>query len=415
MNLKLIKNIMYLLLMQGVSYLIPLVTLPYLTRILGLHDYGALSTAITFIQYAVLFVDFGFNFSATKKIADHRDDFELISLVFWETIYAKMLLALIVIIIFSSIIYFTPQFNGLSILFVVMIPQILGSVFFPVWYFQGVEKLSVISVVTMISKLSSIPLLLLFVHSASDIVMAAIVTSLPLFFTSLISLVFIYQGRLIKKPSFIELNVLNAIKDSVPLFLGTMAISLYILSTPLILGLVSTFEQVGLFVASDKLRTAMIGVFLILGQAIYPRVNALLCDNTNSYWRFIKVLLVLQLLLCSGAFLFFYFLIPIIAPLLLGNGFDGLTDILRIMSPMIILVPTSVILANFILLPHGQKKVYALIPAMTAVLHVLYSFIFCFYFGAFGGALSILLTEILSLSLLLYFCYKNHYLHKVLA
>lgn len=401
--------------MQGVSYLIPLVTLPYLTRVLGLHDYGALSTAITFIQYAVLFVDFGFNFTATKKIADHRDDFGYISLVFWETIYAKMLLALIVIIIFYFIIYFTPQFNGLSILFVVMIPQILGSVFFPVWFFQGVEKLSLISVVTMMSKLSTIPLLLLFVHSASDIVMAAVVTSFPLFFASLISLMFIYHGRLIQRPSFFKLDILKAIRDSVPLFLGTMAISLYILSTPLILGLTSTFEQVGLFVASDKLRTAMIGVFLILGQAIYPRVNALLSENTDGYWKFIKVLFILQFVLCGGAFVFFYFLIPVIAPMLLGKGFDGLTDILRIMSPMIMLVPMSVILANFILLPHGKKRVYAIIPAITATLHIFYSFILCFYLGAFGGALSILLTEIISLSLLIYICYKNHYLHKVLT
>lgn len=391
--------------MQGVNYLIPLLTLPYLTRILGLYNYGALSTAITFIQYAVLFVDFGFNFTATKKIADNSRNRALVSKVFWETIISKCVLAFLAIILCGLIIGSTPKFEPLAILFLIMTPQILGSALFPVWLFQGLEKLSVISIATMLTKLTTIPLLFLMVKTAEDIKTAAIILALPLFLSSLITSFYIYRNRLVEFFPISDLRLLSALKDSFPLFVGTIAISLYILSTPLILSFTSNFSEVGLFVASDKLRTAFIGIFLILGQAIYPRVNVILSEDRSRYWSFIKKLTKLQLALCTVAAILFYAFAPMIAPLLLGNDFHELGKLLKVMAPMIIIVPASVILGNFILLPHGKNKLYAMVPMVIAFLHVIYSFVFCYYWGAFGGAISILLSEILSFLLFFSVCY----------
>ncbi|MER1744005.1 oligosaccharide flippase family protein, partial [Proteus mirabilis] len=70
----LLKNSLFLLGMQGINYIIPLITLPYLTRKLGFYEYGMLNTSLNIILYLVLFIDFGFNFSATKDIAKNRNN-----------------------------------------------------------------------------------------------------------------------------------------------------------------------------------------------------------------------------------------------------------------------------------------------------------------------------------------------------
>ncbi|HCR3554786.1 TPA: oligosaccharide flippase family protein, partial [Morganella morganii] len=87
-----IKNLLSLLGMQGINYLIPLVTLPYLTHTLGGFQYGVLSTVLILVQYTVLFVDFGFNLSSTKKISENRDNNYLVNNIFWNTVFAKLIL-----------------------------------------------------------------------------------------------------------------------------------------------------------------------------------------------------------------------------------------------------------------------------------------------------------------------------------
>ena len=187
-----------------------------------------------------------------------------------------------------------------------------------------------------------------------------------------------------------------------------MAISIYTLSTPIILSLVGTYQDVGYYSAADKLRVAMLGVFLVLGQAIYPRANFLLSNDINSYRCFIKKLIKYQLILCSLAAVVFYFIVPVFAMILLGSEFLHIGNILKIMSPMIVIVPASIILANCIMLPHGKIKAFAIIPWITAMLHIVYAYWLCKNYGAIGGSISILITELISFSILFLYCFKNN-------
>ncbi|HEN5443820.1 TPA: oligosaccharide flippase family protein, partial [Yersinia enterocolitica] len=93
------RNIFSLLLLQGSNYIIPLLTLPYLTRVLGVEGFGVYSLTLSLAQYFVILIDFGFNLSASKKIAEHQDDPEYISKIFFETLISKSILCLVSIVI----------------------------------------------------------------------------------------------------------------------------------------------------------------------------------------------------------------------------------------------------------------------------------------------------------------------------
>ncbi|MGC2868729.1 MULTISPECIES: oligosaccharide flippase family protein [Proteus] len=407
----LIKNSLFLLGMQGINYLIPLISLPYLTRKLGFYEYGMISTALNIILYLMLFIDFGFNFSTTKDIAKSRNNKLKIQRIYSATIYSKIIIASISILILLILIRGFQLFNDIESLIYVMLPQLIYAIFFPLWLYQGLEKISFISICSVVSKIITLPLLFFYVKDKNDIYIAGIILSWSYLLPLIINYFYLHKNLPYIKIEKINFSlVLSILKKSSIIFWGSISISLYTLSTPIILSLVSNYDQVGIFTATDKLRIACIGIFLILGQAIYPRVNILLSESKKKYNLFIKKIIIYQISFCSITSLLFFLLMPYLAPILLGNTFIEMKLIIQLMSPMIILIPLSVIISNFILLPHGMNKIYAIIPTITLFFHIIYTIPLSENYGAIGSSIAILITEIISLSLLLisyFFFIKN--------
>lgn len=409
------KSAVALLIMQGINYLVPLIALPYLTHTLGSYHYGVLSTALIFVQYIILIIDFGFNLSTTKKISENRDNITLINKIYWDTIVSKFFLFIISFLISLIIILSIEQYRNIFLVYLFCLPQIIGSIFFPIWLFQGMEKIKNISILIIVPKVFIIPLLLIFVKNEKDINYAALILSLPLLISAFLSFSQIKKLGITRINTIRIKDILSCINGSFHYFIGSVAISVYTLSTPIILSLASNYQEVGYYSAADKLRVAMLGVFLILGQVIYPRSNMLLSKSKSSYNIFIKKLIIYQIFICSIFSILFFVIVPDISLLLLGSEFENTNNLIKIMSPMILLIPLSVILANCIILPHGKSKAYAIIPWITVTLHLPYAYILCKNYGALGGSISILITEIISFLFLFIYCLKMGFLKEVLA
>ncbi|MGL4601028.1 MAG: oligosaccharide flippase family protein [Plesiomonas sp.] len=412
----LIKSSMSLFLMQGVNYIIPLITLPYLTRVLGIYEYGALSTALGIIAYATLFIDFGFNLSATKSIASGKGDFILVNNVFWVTLFSKLALFFMVLLLFLPLIFSVDKYIVIQITILCLIPQLLGSVLFPMWLFLGVERVYIVSFISVLSKVLVVPFLFLFVSSPSDMNLAAFILGFPLFLSGVVSFLFVRRcGVHFTLPEINLIIIINALKKSMPIFLGSVAISIYTACTPIILSLVGNYNEVGIYTAADKLRFAVLGVFLVFGQAIYPRVNYLISKDKYQYYKVIRALISGQLVLGTlGGWMFFLFM-PELSSSFLGVSDKSLLLIIKVMSPMIFFIPFSVIFSNFILLPMGNSKMFAFIPVLTATLHIPYAIFLSMNYGALGSAVSILITEFISFSALFVFCYKKGYFKSIFS
>ncbi|WP_265102084.1 oligosaccharide flippase family protein, partial [Yersinia proxima] len=175
-------------------------------------------------------MDFGFNLSASKRIAERQDDLNYISKVFFETIYAKSILCFISIlgvIIFASI-------NSYSIVrseLIYTILMLLGTVLMPIWFFQGIEKLSVVTKVMVFSRLALLPLFFIFVRSDADVKIAIIIQSSLSLLAGLIAIIYIYKHKLIKTVDFTSLKIAFTLKDSFPIFTAVLSNSLYTMST----------------------------------------------------------------------------------------------------------------------------------------------------------------------------------------
>lgn len=390
------RNAFALLTMQAINYLVPLVTLPYLTRTLGVDQYGALNLALSLVQYGMLFINFGFNLSATQYIARHRDQPLLISRAFWETMLAKLSLFLIACITFILITINITTFYEIRWIVFILFIQLLSVAIDPLWFFQGLEKLERVSLIGSLIRLLTIPLLIVFVHSPDDVGIAAFIQATLLLTASIVNIVLVKKEQVIVLIHLHKLRIIRALHKSLPLFIGAAAISLYNTSTPIILGLVSSYDQVGVYSASFRVQTAAIGVFTVLGQVIYPRVNHLFATDVDSAYLFVKKLLIYMFPILLVASFLFYFLVPILAPWVLGKGFNESAETLKIMAPMLFLIPYSVVFAHNLLLPLGYQRIYYLVPLIIGLCHLVYSTVLSHYYGAIGASYSILITEIVT-------------------
>ena len=386
--------------MQSINYLVPIITLPYLTRTLGSDQYGALNLAMSIIQYGVLFINFGFNLSATKKISQNRSSDKYVSNIFWETILSKIILFTACLIVLTAISN-TEEISNIKTIILIFYIQLFAVAIDPIWLFQGKESLEKVSIIGSIVRLLNIPLLLFFVHSDNDIKTVALIQSSLFLLSSCINLILAYKSKAIKKINTKEIRIIDSLKHSFPIFLGTAAISLYNTSTPIILGVFSNYSEVGVYSASFRLQSACVGIFTVLGQVIYPRVNKIFSENETLGYIFVNRLLKISIPLLITTSIIFYLTVPQISPWLLGEEFTSSEITLKILSPLITLIPISVILAHGILLPLGHTKAYFLIPITIGLLHISYTIYLSKNHGAIGASYSILITEILSTTLLI--------------
>ena len=140
----LLENILSLGVVQGLNYILPLITIPYLVRVLGPEMYGLTSFAISFITIFTLITNYGFNFSATKDISINKKYHTKVSQIFSKVIFIKTVLFFICFLFLVLLINYFDRFSINSKIYYLSFGIVLGQVITPLWLFQGLEKMKYI-------------------------------------------------------------------------------------------------------------------------------------------------------------------------------------------------------------------------------------------------------------------------------
>jgi len=164
-----IWDTIYLLVLQGFNYVFPLLVYPYLMVTLGAEKFGYIGFSLTITQYFMLVVDFGFNLSATKRVALYKNNKAKLDEIASATLLAKIGLLLICLLAVLVLAFCVPQFRVYSQTLLILFLMVVGNTFSFVWLFQGLGKIRVLSFVNIISKLLILPLTFVFVKTKEDI------------------------------------------------------------------------------------------------------------------------------------------------------------------------------------------------------------------------------------------------------
>ncbi|HRI47076.1 MAG TPA: flippase [Ignavibacteriaceae bacterium] len=403
----LLKNFTSLSAIQAANYLIPLITLPYLVRVLGPDKYGLISFAAAFVAYFTTLTDYGFNLSAPRQISINRTDLKKVSEIFSSILTIKFIIFSISIIILFLIVNIFTRFSNTPEVFYLSFAVVLGQILFPVWFFQGMEEMKYLSYITISVRLISVVAIFTLVKTVDDTLIVILINSITYIIIGIMGVVLAISKFKIKFviPS-IE-SLLYQLKDGGYIFISTIAINLYTTTNTFLLGIFANDTIVGYFSAADKIRIAIQSFFSILSQTVYPRLALKFQSSFEE-----GIVIVKKMLLYAGSFSFVFcltvfFFAGEIIHLLLGYQYEQSILVLRIISFLPFLILLSNIYGIQTMLNIGYKKEFTLFIGIAAVINIVISLIIVPVYLQIGTAISVVLTEFFVTASMILFLWKK--------
>lgn len=393
MNRKLWENIASLYGIHIFNYVVPLMTLPFLARILGTKNWGALAFAEAYATYISLVIEYGFGLSASREVATFRDNTEARSRHLSAILGAQGLLALVALVCSLVCAITVPAFLPYRDLLPFAYGLAVARAISPVWYFQGLEKMKTVAALNIIANISAAACILLFVHVSTD-------TKLPLVFrgcaslaSSLTAFALAYRETPPVAPSIRE--SIRALSEGSSLFLFRSAVSLYTTANVLLLGALQPPTVVALFAGAEKLAKAAVSGTAPVTQAFYPRISYLMKSDKEGAQKTAKASAMLTIGIGIATGLVLLFGAPLLVHVLLGKGFVGSIPVLRLFALLPPVIATSNLLGVQWMLPLRLDKSFNIIIAGAGAANLVLAFIFAPRFGQMGMAFSVVIAEIL--------------------
>jgi len=374
-------------------------------RVLGAENFGIVAMVQAWIQYIIIFVDYGFNFSATLLISVNKNNQSKINSIYTAVTAAKLVLLLIASCIFT----FYMVLNGESIyshLILLGMISVIGTVLFPVWLFQGIEKMQGIAICTTIAKCASLLLIFLLVKSPDDMNMAVISQSSGMFISGILACYFIRKQKLAKLTRVSIQEVYGVLAKGFDLFVSNITISFYTTLNILIIGYFGSPTLAGYFSAADKIRTAAQGLMSPVQQAMFPRVSSLIHEGKKlkeilSLYgkKFIAFGLVISLSMAIIGYplsLYYY-----------SAEYRISSFILLLMSPLPFIVSIGIVFGQWWLIPNNLTKIVRKVYLAVSVMHIVVSVILMQLTPTYGVTISVIITEMIVSTIFILASFKS--------
>lgn len=393
-NRSLFESILSLSLLNALNLVLPLITLPYLIRIVGIANYGAYSIAYAIVQYMLLISTYGFNFSATKQIAQHREDRKRINNIFNATIAAKLWLSIAAIVVLGLV---TWAFFPITYLYMTLLGVgiVIGDSLNPVWLFQGMEKMRYMTLVNFVSKFLFTILIFFFIQKQGDYIYITLLNSAGFLISGIISLGIACKLFEINffLPSYKE--VASQLKDGWFLFLSTIFMNLYRNSNVFILGFFVPEAQVGIYAGAEKVIKASQSIASPISNALFPYLAASFKQGCllskikkiqKIAWLMGGILLVLSSMI--------WFLAPFINDFLLSGASEKTIDLIRLMVPVVFFGGLNYILGIVGLVNLGYQSAFFKFVMYSGILSVVFMFSTVSFWGNYSATMALCLSEI---------------------
>jgi PST family polysaccharide transporter len=392
-NRRLLSNIVSLGILQGLNYILPLITFPYQVRVLGVEKFGLLAFASSVVAYFNILVDYGFNLTAPREIAIHRENKEKLSEIVSSILQIKFVLFIIATVLFVILITTIERFKKDALVYYITFGTIFGQFLFPVWFFQGMERMKYITIFNVISRTIFTLLIFVFVKRPADYFYVPLISSFGIIVSGIASLYVITQYFLIKL-KLQNIKVLRYyIKESFSIFISNFAINIYTASTTLILGLFTNNVVVGYYAVADKIIQIFKQLLSPITQSFYPFITKKITENKENGLYVIKKITkyigILTFLLSVFILIFSKSLILIIS----GKNYMQSILPLRIMSFLPFIIALSNIMGIQTMLPLKMNKAFSSILITGSVLNIIISLITVPILQHVGSAITVSIIE----------------------
>ncbi|KXI43827.1 teichoic acid transporter, partial [Bacillus cereus] len=301
MKNKLTKNFIFLFLMQMANLLLPLISLPYLSRVLQPEGFGLIVFAQSLIQYFVILTDFGFNLSATRQVSINRENPEKLKQIFNSVLIIKLILVIISFVILVSIVMLNHSFSEYWYVYLYNFGIVIGNALFPLWLFQGLEVMQYSTLLNVISKLIFTLCTFILVKDSEDLYIVPILNSIGFIISGVlgISVALRKFNMRLQLPQKDELIL--ALKDSAQFFVSRASVSLYTTTNTFLIGIFLGKTAAGYYAIAEKLINVISIIISTVVDAIYPFMAK--TRDLKLFNKIFKIVMILGIVGCLVAFI----------------------------------------------------------------------------------------------------------------
>lgn len=391
---RLLENIFSMVTLRAMEYILTFLLVPYLLRVLGPSQYGAIAFMQGIMGYFNIFINYGFNMTAPRDIAQAEKKAipRLFSTYFWSMVLLWVSITFLFFIGYA-ILYVTLSVTLDLPLFFAVYTSIIGLVIFPIWYFQGIQQMRYITILNLIGRLGTIAGIFLFVKTPEDYVLAAFLLSCTPVLAGIFCWKVIYDicPGILCKPKWSDMR--KAYQEGWQIFLSTLAINLYTTSDVVILGILTNSTIVGYYSGADKLINCIKRAIGAVNDAVYPYISRVMQESPERGMNFLKKQLAVYTVCGILGGVVLYVLSPRGIPLLLGDKYIPSIGPLQIMAFVPLAVAMSNVMGYETMLPLGMEKIYSKVLIAASIFNLLIIYPLISWGGAEGTSLAVLCTE----------------------
>lgn len=384
----LVSNFLWLSLLKVLGYVFPLITLPYLSRVIGVDGFGEIAFALSVVVLIETFTDFGFNYTATRDVARNRDDILLVSKIFSNVFWAKILLMIVGFIVLCVLILLIPQFSENRLILLLTYLYIPGHILFPEWLFQAFEKMKYITILNVISKAIFTILIFIVIKEKDDYVWQPLLTAVGYTFSGCIAVYYIITkfGIKILKPCLED--IISTIKGSFNMFITLIFPNLYTQLPISYLRVISGEQAVGFYSSGERFYAIINQLFTVLSRVFYPFLSRRL--EKHRVYEIISCIgsILSAVVLYCGASLF--------VQLFYTPEFNEAIKVIKILS----ISPIAYFLINTYgvnyLVLIGKEKLYRDITIIYSVLGLIIALLMIPQYSYIGFTISLVITRLMN-------------------
>lgn len=273
-NATVAENYVFMTVLQALNMCFYLLVYPFLIRVLGVDSYGLYVYAAAVVALFVTFVSFGYDLPAAKRIAENVGDKNAMSQILSEVTTSKLLLEVFAMIVYFGLFLLLPKMQANPILFAIVFFQTITNIIFPQWYFQGVQRMRVVTYIQVAFKVLSLPFLFLFLHDAQDNWVYALIVTITAIAGGVVAwLIIIYKDGI--KVRLVSLSAIQvSIRNALPFFLSNTTGVIKEQGVVLLIGQFLGMNDVAIYDLANKIILIPRTLFSKLNDALFPKMMA---------------------------------------------------------------------------------------------------------------------------------------------
>lgn len=388
--MQVVKNYLYNASYQVFILLVPLITTPYLARVLGPTGVGINAYTNSIIQYFILFGSIGVNLYGNRQIAFVRDNKDELTKTFYEIFLMRIMT---IILAYAAFLIFLVFIGNYHVYYLAQSLSIIAAAFDISWFFMGVENFKVTVVRNFIVKILTLVSIFTFVKSYSDLYLYIMILSLSLLIGNLT--LFPNLKKYIGILNIGQLHIWHHLKPSLVLFVPQIATQIYLVVNKTMLGSMTSVQAAGYFDQSDKMIKMILAIVTATGTVMLPHVaNAFMRGevektkqflyNSFSFVTAVSVPMMFGIAAVAQKFV----------PLFFTDKFLAVTPLMMIEAVVILLIAWSNALGTQYLLPTNQNAAFTTSVIIGAVVNIIVNIPLILLWGAMGATIATVLSEI---------------------